>query len=63
MQFLLLNRRYYRDIATASLENCFDSYGPGDKREIKTEGCHNSQGNQYFRYDLETKHIFHGPYR
>lgn len=26
-------------------------------------GCHNGQGNQYFRYDDETKHIFHGPYR
>jgi hypothetical protein len=55
--------RFYRDIATASLENCLDAYTPGDKKELKMGGCHNGQGNQYFRYDLETKHIYHGPIR
>lgn len=51
---------FYLDIASASLDTCFDSYGVGEKRPVKTEGCHNSQGNQYFRYDLENKHIYHG---
>jgi len=52
--------RYYRDIATADMQRCFDAYGPGEKQEVKTGGCHGAQGNQYFRYDLETKQIHHG---
>lgn len=27
---------------------------------MKLERCHNSQGAQYFRYDLDTKLIYHG---
>lgn len=55
--------RYYRDIADADMESCLDSFGEGTKRELKTFSCHHGQGNQYFRYDLETKQIFHGPKR
>lgn len=36
---------------------CFDSDNGGG---LSTAICHNSQGNQYFRYDVETKQIFHG---
>lgn len=51
--------RYYRDIASPDMQMCFDSYGPGERREVKIGGCHNGQGNQYFRYDLDTMQIFH----
>lgn len=27
---------------------------------LQTGACHNSQGNQYFRYDLDTQQIYHG---
>jgi polypeptide N-acetylgalactosaminyltransferase len=55
--------RYYRDISDADMESCLDSYGEGGKRELKTFSCHHGQGNQYFRYDLKTKQIIHGPKR
>lgn len=42
------------------MQDCLDSYGEGEKREIKTGGCHGGQGNQYFRYDLNTMQIYHG---
>lgn len=45
------------------MQDCFDCYGEGPKKEIKTHGCHNGQGNQYFRYDMDTKQILHGPMR
>lgn len=45
------------------MQLCFDSYDPGSRRPVRTGGCHNGQGNQYFRYDLDTKQIFHGPKR
>ena len=40
-----------------------DAYGEGKIREIKIHPCHHGQGNQYFRYDLNSKQIFHGPVR
>lgn len=55
--------RFYRDIALPNMQDCFDSYGIGERREVKTHGCHNGQGNQYFRYDLQSMHIHHGPLR
>lgn len=55
--------RYYRDIALANMQDCFDSFGTGEKRELKTYSCHHGQGNQYFRYDLQTMQIYHGPKR
>lgn len=55
--------RYYRDISDADMESCFDSFGEGTKRELKTFSCHHGQGNQYFRYNLKTKQIIHGPTR
>lgn len=55
--------RYYRDISDADMETCFDSFGEGVKRELKTYSCHHGQGNQYFRYNLNTKQIIHGPLR
>lgn len=55
--------RYYRDVALPNMQDCFDSYGVGPTREVKTHGCHNGQGNQYFRYDLKSMQMFHGPLR
>lgn len=55
--------RFNRDIALANLQDCFDSFGEGEKKEVKMFSCHNGQGNQYFRYDLNTMQIFHGAYR
>ena len=52
--------RYYRDIALSEL--CLDAYGPGERRELKMEKCHYGQGNQYFRYDLDSMQIRHAPY-
>lgn len=40
-------------------DHCLDIYGPGEQRELKLEKCHYGQGAQYFRYDLNTKQIFH----
>lgn len=57
-QFFVL--RYYRDINIKRTMNCFDSSGSGIKRDIITYACHHGQGNQYFRYDLESKKIYHG---
>ena len=38
---------------------CMDAYGEGKRRDIMMGGCHQSQGHQYFRYDLNTQQIFH----
>lgn len=57
-QFFTL--RFYRDIAIQRSMNCMDSSGSTAKREIVTYACHHGQGNQYFRYDLKNKHIYHG---
>lgn len=58
-----LTLRFYRDISLPDMQQCFDSYGVGEKRDVVTNGCHNSQGNQYFRYDMKNLHIYHGPKR
>lgn len=42
------------------MQVCFDSYDGGEKASVKTGGCHGGQGNQYFRYDLNTMQIYHG---
>lgn len=55
--------RFYRDIAAPDMQMCWDSYGEGEKRDINMGGCHHGQGNQYFRFDLDTLQIFHGPLR
>jgi hypothetical protein len=55
--------RFYRDIALANMQDCWDSFGSEEKRELKTFSCHHGQGNQYFRYDLQTMQIYHGPKR
>lgn len=61
--------RYYRDISAQGVNKCLDSYGPSKKvngqprKDIKTGACHHSQGNQYFRYDLDTMQIYQGPWR
>ena len=36
---------------------CFDQDETGN---LLTGICHHAQGNQYFRYDLKTKQIYHG---
>lgn len=57
-----LTLRFYRDIALPSMQLCLDANAPGDKKPIVTQGCHSGQGNQYFRYDLDSLHIHHGTY-
>lgn len=54
-QFFTL--RHFRDIELKATMFCFDQNGKG---ELVTAICHNSQGNQYFRYNLDTKQIYHG---
>lgn len=36
---------------------CFDQ---DDFGILSTAICHHAQGNQYFRYDIDTKQIYHG---
>lgn len=51
------------------MQMCFDSYGDSKmvngqpRKDVRTGGCHHGQGNQYFRYDLDTKQLLHGPIR
>lgn len=54
-QFFTL--RHYRDIELKGTMFCFDQDEVGN---LLTGICHHAQGNQYFRYDLETKQIHHG---
>lgn len=37
--------RFNRDIALANMQDCFDSYDPGEKRPVKMGPCHNGQGS------------------
>jgi hypothetical protein len=55
-----LTLRFYRDIALPNMQMCLDANGPDVKKPIVTQGCHAGQGNQYFRYDLDNLHIYHG---
>jgi hypothetical protein len=57
-----LTLRFYRDIALPDMQMCLDAHAAGDKKPIVTGGCHAGQGNQYFRYDLDNNHIYHGSY-
>lgn len=53
-QFFTL--RHFRDIELKGTMFCFDQ----DEQGILVTGiCHHAQGNQYFRYDLESKQIHH----
>lgn len=54
-QFFTL--RHYRDIEIKGTMFCFDQNQKGD---LITSICHHVQGNQYFRYNLKTRQIFHG---
>lgn len=54
-QFFTL--RHYRDIELKGTMFCFDQDETGN---LLTGICHHAQGNQYFRYDLDTKQIHHG---
>lgn len=51
------NLRHFRDIELKATMFCFDQNENG---ELATAICHHSQGNQYFRYNLDTKQIYHG---
>jgi Ricin-type beta-trefoil lectin domain len=53
--------RFYRDISVGTYGHggCLDVYGEGEKRDIRVEKCHFGQGNQYFRYDMDTMQIYH----
>ncbi|XP_038113226.1 N-acetylgalactosaminyltransferase 6 [Culex quinquefasciatus] len=55
-QFFTLT--YYRDIRAASVEKCLDA--SSDDAEVILFNCHESQGNQLWRYDQETQMIMHG---
>lgn len=54
-QFFTL--RHFRDIELKGTIFCLDQSENG---ALTTTVCHQMQGNQYFRYDLESQQIFHG---
>jgi Ricin-type beta-trefoil lectin domain len=54
-QFFVL--RHFRDIELKGTMFCFDQDDAGG---LATAICHHAQGNQYFRYDLDSKQIYHG---
>lgn len=54
-QFFTL--RHFRDIELKNTMFCFDKNENG---QLLTGICHNHQGNQYFRYDMDTQQIRHG---
>lgn len=54
-QFFTL--RHFRDIELKGTMFCFDQNESG---HLITSICHHAQGNQYFRYDFDTKQIYHG---
>lgn len=54
-QFFTL--RHYRDIELKGTMFCLDQ---DDTGTLLTGICHHAQGNQYFRYNLQTKQIYHG---
>lgn len=54
-QFFTL--RHFRDIELKGTMFCLDQDENG---ALSTAICHHAQGNQYFRYDLDTKQIHHG---
>lgn len=56
-QFFLL--RHYRDINIRGKSECFE----GTEHNIDISRCHFEQGNQYFRFSLETLRIYFGPKR
>lgn len=60
-QFYIL--RHSRDIHINRHSRCLDAPGGGDKVKVITYPCHHGQGNQYFRYDIDTNQIYHGPWR
>lgn len=49
--------RHYRDIQMTKWFSCLDTH----ELNVFCASCHNNQENQYFRYDLDTKMIAHGP--
>ncbi|XP_062559599.1 N-acetylgalactosaminyltransferase 4-like [Armigeres subalbatus] len=49
---------YFRDIRIASVDKCLDAEGIG--AEVIMYNCHESQGNQLFKYDIENQAIIHG---
>uniref|UniRef100_A0A182YBP2 Polypeptide N-acetylgalactosaminyltransferase n=1 Tax=Anopheles stephensi TaxID=30069 RepID=A0A182YBP2_ANOST len=55
-QFFTLS--YHRDIRVRSNDKCLDASKLGD--EIVLFSCHESQGNQMWRYDYESNMIIHG---
>ncbi|XP_055629133.1 N-acetylgalactosaminyltransferase 6-like [Toxorhynchites rutilus septentrionalis] len=55
-QFFTLTHQ--RDIRAASVDKCLDA--SSDDTDVILFNCHESQGNQLWRYDLDTKAIVHG---
>ncbi|XP_052872332.1 N-acetylgalactosaminyltransferase 6-like [Anopheles cruzii] len=55
-QFFTLS--YHRDIRVRSNDKCLDAAKLND--EVVLFNCHESQGNQMWRYDYESKQIIHG---
>lgn len=48
--------RHFRDIMLHGKSDCLEGTGHG----VFYARCHFEQGNQYFRHDLETQHLFWG---
>lgn len=54
-QFFTL--RHFRDIEVKGTMFCWDQNEIGT---LVTGICHHAQGNQYFRYDIDSQQIYHG---
>ncbi|OQV12822.1 putative polypeptide N-acetylgalactosaminyltransferase 10 [Hypsibius exemplaris] len=50
---------WHKDIRPKNRAVCFDVSTSDNKSPIVLYNCHNSQGNQQWRYTVETKQLFH----
>lgn len=51
---------WHKDIRPSGRTVCWDVSDPNDKADIILYPCHGSQGNQYWKYDVEKQWIIHG---
>lgn len=51
---------WHKDIRVKGKTVCFDVSDANDKADVTLYPCHGQQGNQYWRYDVETQQFMHG---
>lgn len=51
---------WHKDIRIKGKIICFDVSDANDKADVTLYPCHGQQGNQYWRYDVETQQFMHG---